>query len=432
MRDIALAIIVFGSLPFILSRPYIGILMWSWLGYMSPHRLIYGFAYDFPFAQIVAITTLVAFLLNRESKHFPVNSLTTVWFMFLAWMCITTAFAIFPEVSLVQLIKVAKIQLVTLLTVIVMNSRERLNLLVWVIFLSLGFYGVKGGVFTILTGGSYRVWGPTGSFIDGNNELALALLMAIPLGYYLRDINKNIWIRQGLLFSLFLIAVSVIGSQSRGAFLAGIAMATWLWLRRKKKLLPAVFIAVLGVGLVFFMPAAWHGRMESIQDYKEDNSAMGRINAWSAAINLSKDRILGGGFDGINTAAVFSMYAKDPNDYHDAHSIYFEVLGDHGIPGLLLFLLLGIMALKSCGTLIKQTLEINELVWLNNLARMVQVSLIAYAAGGAFLGLAYFDLFYHLIAIIVIGRGIVEKHIEKVENVDPKNLKYYARVPQQP
>lgn len=145
MRDIALAIIVFGSLPFILSRPYIGILMWSWLGYMSPHRLTYGFAYDFPFAQIVAITTLVAFLLNRESKHFPVNSLTTVWFMFLAWMCITTAFAIFPEVSLVQLIKVAKIQLVTLLTVIVMNSRERLNLLVWVIFLSLGFYGVKGG-----------------------------------------------------------------------------------------------------------------------------------------------------------------------------------------------------------------------------------------------------------------------------------------------
>ena len=46
MRDIALVIIVFGSLPFILARPYIGILMWSWLGYMSPHRLAYGFAYD--------------------------------------------------------------------------------------------------------------------------------------------------------------------------------------------------------------------------------------------------------------------------------------------------------------------------------------------------------------------------------------------------
>ena len=109
MRDIALAIIVFGSLPFILSRPYIGILMWSWLGYMSPHRLSYGFAYDFPFAQIVALTTLVAFLFNRESKHFPINSLTTVWLLFLAWMCITTVFAIFPEVSLAQLIKVAKI-----------------------------------------------------------------------------------------------------------------------------------------------------------------------------------------------------------------------------------------------------------------------------------------------------------------------------------
>lgn len=71
MRDIALVIIVFGSLPFILARPYIGILMWSWLGYMSPHRLAYGFAYDFPFAQIVAITTILAFLFNREKNIFP-------------------------------------------------------------------------------------------------------------------------------------------------------------------------------------------------------------------------------------------------------------------------------------------------------------------------------------------------------------------------
>ena len=413
MRDIALVIIVFGSLPFILARPYIGILMWSWLGYMSPHRLAYGFAYDFPFAQIVAITTILAFLFNREKKYFPVNSLTIVWLIFLAWMCITTAFAIFPEVSLLQLIKVLKIQLVTLLTIVVMGSREKLNLLVWVIFLSLGFYGIKGGIFTILTGGSYRVWGPGGSFISGNNELALALLMAIPLGYYLRDISENIWVRQGLLIAMVLIAISVVGSQSRGAFLAGITMASWLWFRRRKKLLPAVFLALLGTGVLLFMPAEWHGRMESIQNYQEDGSAMGRINAWTAAINISKDRFPGGGFNGINVSSVFAVYAKDPDDYHDSHSIYFEVLGDHGMPGLLLFLLLGIVALKSCGLLIKQTLEHKELVWLNSLARMVQVSLIAYAAGGAFLGLAYFDLYYHLIAIILIGRGIAEKYLQE-------------------
>ena len=39
MRDIAVTAVVFGLLPFILWRPHIGILVWTWLGLMNPHRL---------------------------------------------------------------------------------------------------------------------------------------------------------------------------------------------------------------------------------------------------------------------------------------------------------------------------------------------------------------------------------------------------------
>ena len=63
---------------------------------------------------------------------------------------------------------------------------------------------------------------------------------------------------------------------------------------------------------------------------------MGRINAWTMALNLAKDNFFGGGFS-IYESAVFARYAPDP-EARAAHSIYFQVLGEHGFVGLFLFL----------------------------------------------------------------------------------------------
>ena len=206
MRDILVTLIVFGSLPVILVSPYVGILVWSWLGYMNPHRLGWGFAYDFPFALCVGVVTLAGVLFSREPKRIPATALTTVWFLFVGWMVFTTLFALYPNEAWVQCAKVLKIQLMTIATIVVINSRERLRMLIWVIVASLGYYGVKGGVFTILTGGDHRVWGPPGTFVEGNNEIALALLMILPLMHYLRMTSVNRWVRAGLLVAMGLCA----------------------------------------------------------------------------------------------------------------------------------------------------------------------------------------------------------------------------------
>ena len=84
-----------------------------------------------------------------------------------------------------QMSKVSKIFLMIFVSMMLINTRERLIQLVWVIALSIGFFGVKGGIFTITTGGGFRVQGPAGSFIAGNNEMGLALAMTVPLLYYL-------------------------------------------------------------------------------------------------------------------------------------------------------------------------------------------------------------------------------------------------------
>ena len=182
-----------------------------------------------------------------------------------------------------------------------------------------------------------------------------------------------------------------------------------------------IAVAVVGFGLISFMPQKWHDRIESIQNYEQDNSAQGRINAWKFAYNVAKDHpIVGGGFAVFNRD-MFLRYAPNPEDYHDAHSIYFEVLGEHGFVGIALFLSLGILALAKGNQIRRASRKQPELLWAYDLASMVQVSLVGYAVAGLFLGLAYFDLYYHLIAVLVITERVMlrEKAGENVAVSEP-------------
>ena len=187
LRDLLITTIVFGSIPLIFKKPYIGILMWCWLGYMSPHRLSFGFAYTMPFAAIIAGVTMVSLVLHKDQRQsIPYQNIVILWVFFIIWTGITTYLAFYPTSAWIIYKKFFKIIAMTLVMLMLIIDKDKLNKLIWAIVLSLGFFGVKGGVFTILKGGSSIVWGPPGSFVEGNNELALALLMIIPLANYLR------------------------------------------------------------------------------------------------------------------------------------------------------------------------------------------------------------------------------------------------------
>lgn len=408
MRDIALTIIIFGTLPYILRHPYVGVLVWSWLSYMNPHRMTWGFAYNFPFAQIVAITLLVSLLLDKEPKRLPKHWLLFFWFMFLGWMLITTLNAYYPDKAWVQFIKVLKIQLIIFLILLVMHSPERIKMMVWVIFFSIGFFGIKGGVFTIVTGGGYRVWGP-GGFIQDNNALALALIMVLPLGFYLvRNEVEQKWAKVGLWASMFLITVAVLGSQSRGAFLAIICVAFYLWLKSDKKLVMAVFVIPILPIMFLAMPASWHDRMSTIQNYQQDASAMGRINAWTYSVNAANENFTGVGFESWS-GRTFAIWAPNPENVHSAHSIYFSVIADHGWVGFGMFMTIFFGAFLVARRVGLVAARHDEYRWAGDLAKMTQVSLVAYGTGGAFLSLSYFDLPWHLVAIIILLQDLMKR-----------------------
>ena len=357
---------------------------------------------------ITAITTLVAMMFSKEKKQMIWGREIIVLIIFFLWMFITTTQAIFFDLAWEQFVKVLKIQILTIMTLMDLTSKEKVHVFVWIICLSLGFFGIKGGIFTIAHGGSYRVQGPLGSFIGGNNELALALVMTIPLMRYLHLQTQRHWVKLGLSGAMLLTAIAAIGSQSRGALVGIVVMGTLFWFKSRNKFMTAILIAVSVGAIASIMPQEWYDRMNTIKTYQEDRSAQGRINAWWTSFNVAKDRITGGGYEMLRFP-VFKKYAPIPTMVHDAHSIYFEVLGEHGFIGLGLFLLLLALTWFKCSSIIRQSKRDPNLKWAQDLAAMIQVSLIAYMTSGAFLGLAYFDYVYHLIALTVITAHLIKE-----------------------
>jgi len=208
---------------------------------------------------------------------------------------------------------------------------------------------------------------------------------------------------------MLLTALAILTSHSRGAFLASAAMGFYFFLKSPRKLSLGLAMLIAVPVLLSMMPEAWFERMETIQTYDRDASAMGRINAWWFAWRLALEHpFVGGGFMAFSPE-IFAQYAPVPDDFHDAHSIFFEVLAEHGFIGLALFLALGILAFRSASWVVRHAKVHPQLTWASNLAAMCQVSLIGYVVGGAFLGLAYFDLYYHLVAMIVLTRVRVEQ-----------------------
>jgi len=132
MRDIVLAIIVFGLLPYILSRPSWGVYLSAWLGYMNPHRLCYGFMLSFQVVMVAALTTLVGMILSKEKKRMIWSREVIVLLIMIAWMGVTTTQAFFFDLAWEQYTKVIKIQILTLMTLMLLTIREKVHIFVWI------------------------------------------------------------------------------------------------------------------------------------------------------------------------------------------------------------------------------------------------------------------------------------------------------------
>ncbi|MEP6557629.1 MAG: putative O-glycosylation ligase, exosortase A system-associated [Burkholderiales bacterium] len=419
MRDILLASLVLSLGIIALRRPWVGIMLWTWLSIMNPHRYTYGFAYDAPLAAIAVGTTVIGMFATRDRRESPFKGAATKFLVaFMMWVTLSWQLGLDPALDYAQWAKVMKIDIMIIAALAVLHTKQHVFALLWVSAGSLALLGIKGGVFTLLTGGNYRVWGPPGSFIEDNNEFALSLVMTIPLLRFLQHQLVGKWARLGVWVVMLLCGVAAIGSYSRGALLAISAMLVALWWRGKNKIFIGIGMVLGSVLLVAFMPDAWNARMSSINDYETDLSALGRISAWWTAWGIGLHYPTGIGFDAARPE-LFAMYSPYPTFVHAAHSIYFQMLGNHGFIGLFLFLGIWIASWRAAGSLRSSGNIGPQTTWCAELGAMCQVSLIGYAVGGAFLSLAYFDLPYDIMVALVVARRWVEERGWETEPQQP-------------
>ena len=408
MRDLLIfAIVVVGCIA-ALRRPWIGIMLWTWLSVMNPHRYAYGFSYAAPLALMAALSVLIGLLMTKDRDSPFKGSPITIFVIFMMWMTISWLQGLDVSGDYEQWKKVMKIDVMLIVALMILRTKQHIFALMWVCAGSIALLGIKGGAFTILTGGSYHVWGPPGSFIGGNNEFALALVMTIPLLRFLQtQLQPRLW-KLAMTGSMILCAAAALGSQSRGALLAIAAMTVTLWWRAKNKFSLAIGLALVAIPLIAFMPDSWVNRMNTIQTYEEDRSAMGRISAWWTAWNIALKYPAGVGFDPA-TPELFARFSPYPDFVHAAHSIYFQIMGNHGFIGLFMFVLIWTLTWRMANRIRGDKNLPANAQWAIELASMCQVSLVGFAVGGAFLSLAYFDLPYNIVILVVLTKVWVDK-----------------------
>jgi putative inorganic carbon (HCO3(-)) transporter len=412
MRDLAFAFIWIGLLPLITVSANAGALVWVWTALLSPNEMLYGFLSDVPFNKIVALFTVFRIVSDKEKD--PYFDITLVLLILLA-MASTASWLsglVSTEGSTDLYEKLLKEIVLAFVLTAVITTRARIDRLIIVIIIALGFLSVKEGLIFLLTGGGHHILG-NGALGD-NNGLAMVLLMIIPLIWYLARYSVVKIVRIGLWSTLALSLVTVLATYSRGGLIGMVVLGAFAIKNSRRRIASLCLVAVAAVTLYAMAPDTWFNRMDTIETADSDASFVGRIIAWKVSLLIALDNpLFGGGMHAVQDPFVWDTYVVDidrvnfintpppvSSSAHAAHSIYFEILGDMGFVGLTLFLAIIGIALWNCRQLYRMSRAHPSLAWAGYLARMLQISLVVYLVTGAALSQGYLELLYMLIALV--------------------------------
>jgi probable O-glycosylation ligase (exosortase A-associated) len=268
-----------------------------------------------------------------------------------------------------------------------------------------------------------RVYIDGATFLGDGNDFGLSLCILLPMAVALAINVQSKWRRLLCWCTVVLLLLATIGTSSRGATLGLIAVAGYLWLISPRKVLTLSGLAVAVVIVLAFAPDSYFQRMNTIAAYEEDGSAMGRIDAWKASLRMAADHpLLGVGAGHFPLAIASSSYRPPDSDiarWITAHSMYFLVLGELGLPGIMALLMLVFGNMRASSLLHRHLLATTAMPDESRrgesarLLYLLNASMVGLAVAGAFLSVSYYPHLFVLTGLMVscrcIARGLVSE-----------------------
>lgn len=422
MRGLVILALFATFLPTSWLWPHIGLMIWGWFTIMNPHRESWGFAAELPFGLVAAAITIIVWLVSRERKWPVIGTLPVLMVMFLFCMFAAQNFSLRPDYSFEYFDLFLREWVFQFLVLCLIDRKTRLHSFVWLFVLCIGYFGIVGGIRTIVYAGTWQIYGPEQSMLYDNNHLGLAFVVILPLINYLRMHTVSGLIRLGLLGLMVLTLIGIIGTDSRGAFIALCVMAVLFWWQSDKKLMSALAFGVVAIPLVVtFAPQSWYERIDTISEYKEDASFQGRVDAWVIAIEIAKERpLVGAGFRVPYLQSIADRYLDEYRKARAAHSIYFEVLGSMGVFALMLFLGMMLSTYLSLRRIMKVCRDDPAKKWAHDLASMMMISFLSFAVGGAAVSMEWWTGFWLMMTLSYgLHHAVVEQQVRVPERGHP-------------
>ncbi len=405
IRDLRLVATLLALVPVSLLRPWVGVLAWFWMAYFAPHSFTWGFGRNRPVAMVVGGATLAGFVRSgQEKRPLPRCASVILLGLFTLHITLSSLFAYDPLLAWEKWNWVTKSLLMTFVTISLFQDRQRLRWLYVVAAVSLGLHGLKGGLWVLKTGGGERVFGPERSFFEDNNTFGLALCMVLPMLLCLARDEPRLWLRRAMRVIFGFSIIAILFTYSRGAFIGLLVVVCGMVWRSPWRLRLAVTAIVVSLVVVAVIPERLRERISSIgaQQSMEtrDSSTVGRLQAWQTATQIAlRHPFFGEGFRALWHGELWTeFYGYDFTAARDAHSLYFEVLAEHGFLGLGIYLGVVGTTLVTLTKVRRRWRGHDTHGYLSTYAEMTRLALVPYLVAGATLGVAYFDLYFLLVA----------------------------------
>ncbi|MEW8069018.1 MAG: O-antigen ligase family protein [Candidatus Thiodiazotropha sp.] len=268
------------------------------------------------------------------------------------------------------------------------------------------------------------------AFLGDGNDFSLSVSLTVPMCLFLILESKKTLHKVVFILALLVLIFAIVGTQSRGASLALMGTFAYLWWMGRQKILGILLIGGVLISVLAFAPPVYFERMNTIRNYESEGSAMGRIVAWKTAIRMASTHPITGVGAGHFPVKLGTEFRPPEFGYENfpwltAHSSYFLILGELGLPGIIFFLALLIGNYKRNNRFIKlvkkKTVPDEHGEVFGSLFLMLNSSLVAFAIGGAFLSVTYYPHIFVLAGLFVSAEFMYQSHIEKTKNeIDTK------------